>query len=64
MEPDDLLCSRNVRPEKALAWANGTSQRADGWAGEKAARSGSSIRPPCFSQVVLVIVARSLTGYR
>jgi len=29
----------------ALAWANGTSRRASGWAGEKAARSGRSIRP-------------------
>ena len=45
MEPDDLLCSRNARPEKALARANGTSLRASGWAGEKAARSGSSISP-------------------
>jgi hypothetical protein len=35
MEPDDLLCSRNARPQKALAWVNGTSRRANGWAGEK-----------------------------
>jgi hypothetical protein len=45
MEPDDLLCSRNARPRKALAWADGTSQRASGWAGEEVARSGRSISP-------------------
>ena len=45
MEPDDLLCSRNARPRKTLAWANGTSRRASGWAGEKVARSGRPIRP-------------------
>ncbi len=45
MEADDLLCSRNARPEKALARANGTSRRASGWAGEKVARSGRSISP-------------------
>jgi hypothetical protein len=88
MELDDLLCSRNARPQKdeegaarcppcsqnahgetvlvrcaqskaalaapltrgeedrkALAWANGMSRRASGWAGEKAARSGRSISP-------------------
>ena len=28
MEPNDLLCSRNARPQKALARANGTSRRA------------------------------------
>ena len=28
MEPDDLLCSRNARPPKALARAHGTSRRA------------------------------------
>jgi hypothetical protein len=39
MEADDHLCSRNARPLKALAWPNGTSRRANGWAGEKAARS-------------------------
>ena len=33
------LCSRNARPLMALAWANGTSRRAIGWAGEKTARS-------------------------
>ena len=33
------------RKQKALAWANGTSRRACGWAGEKAARSGRSISP-------------------
>lgn len=31
--------SRNAQPEKALAWANGTSWRAGGWADENAARS-------------------------
>ena len=31
MEPDDLLCSRNARPPKALARATGTSRRASGW---------------------------------
>ena len=37
MEPDDLLCSRNARPPKALARAIDTSRRASGWAGEKVA---------------------------
>ena len=50
MEPDDLLCSRNARPPKALAWANGTSWRADGWAGEKAAHSERPIRPAYLFQ--------------
>ena len=45
MEPDDLLCSRNTRTRKALARDNGTSWRASGWAGEKVARRGRSIRP-------------------
>jgi hypothetical protein len=45
MEDDDLLCSRNARPQKTLAWDNGTSRRASGWAGEKVARSGRSISP-------------------
>jgi hypothetical protein len=39
MEADDLLCSRNARPEKALARANGTSRRASGWAGERKLRA-------------------------
>jgi hypothetical protein len=39
MEPDDLLCSRNARPRKTLAWPYGTSRRANGWEGEKAARA-------------------------
>ncbi len=30
MEPDDLLCSRNARPQKALARVNGTSRRVIG----------------------------------
>jgi len=34
-----------TRKQEALAWANGTSRRANGWAGEKAARSGRSISP-------------------
>ena len=29
------LCSRNARPLKALAWANGTPQRARWWAVRK-----------------------------
>jgi hypothetical protein len=33
------LCSCKARHRMALAWANGTPQRARGWAGEKAARS-------------------------
>ena len=45
MEPDDLLCSRNARSGTPLARANGASRRASGWAGEKVARSGRSIRP-------------------
>jgi hypothetical protein len=41
-----IFCaSRNARPPKALARANGTSRRASGWAGEKVARSGRSISP-------------------
>ena len=35
----------NWENRKALAWANGTSRRASGWAGEKAARSGRSVSP-------------------
>jgi len=35
----DLLCSWNGRPRKAIAWADGTSRRASGWAGEKVAHS-------------------------
>jgi len=45
MEADDLLCSRNARSRKALAWDSGTSQRASGWAGEKVARSGDQLAP-------------------
>jgi len=30
METDDLLCSRNAWPQKALARAHGTSRRAGG----------------------------------
>jgi len=45
MEADDLLCSRNARPPKALARANGTSRRAGGRAGEKVARSGDQSAP-------------------
>ena len=45
MEPDDLLCSRNARSQTPLARGNGTSWRANGWAGEKVARSGRSISP-------------------
>ena len=29
METDDLLCSHNARPQKALARANGTSREID-----------------------------------
>jgi len=36
---------RDEKDWKALARAHGTSWRASGWAGEKAARSGSSISP-------------------
>ena len=45
MEPDDLLCSRNARPQKTLAWASGTSRRASGWAGEKVARREDQSAP-------------------
>jgi hypothetical protein len=45
MEPDDLLCSRNARHQKALARAIGTSRRASRWAGEKVARSRKSNSP-------------------
>jgi len=30
MEPDDILCSRNARPQKALAWVTGPPRRAMG----------------------------------
>ena len=33
------LCSRNAHNKNVLAWTNGTSWRASGWAGEKVARS-------------------------
>jgi len=33
------------RKQVGLAWDNGTSRRARGWAGEKVARSGRSISP-------------------
>jgi len=45
MEPDDFLCSRNARPPKALARANGISSRASGWTGEKTSRSRKSFAP-------------------
>ena len=34
------------RNRKALAWANGTSRRASGWAGEKVALNGRPSSPP------------------
>ena len=37
--------NRGLRNWKALALAKGTSRRASGWAGVKAARSGRSISP-------------------
>jgi len=63
MEPDDLLCSRNARLQKALARANGTFHRASGWAGEKVARSGRPNRPPSRreGQTSFEIKKRSLT---
>ncbi len=39
MGPADFLCSRNARTQRALARATGTSRRASGRVGEKAARS-------------------------
>ncbi len=51
--------TRGIRSRKVLAWANGTSRRASGWAGESAVRSwdhpnhpllsNSSLRP-CLGQ--------------
>jgi hypothetical protein len=41
METDDLLCSRNARPQKALARANGTARRASGWVRRTRARKDS-----------------------
>jgi len=41
-----LLCSCNARSQKPLARANGTSRRASGWEGEKAARSGDPLARP------------------
>ncbi len=48
-EPDDLLCSRNARPRKALASANGTSweiacEASGGRAGEKYLPVGGRVR--------------------
>jgi hypothetical protein len=37
--------TRGEEDWKALAWANGTSQRASGWAGEKVARNRNHSRP-------------------
>jgi hypothetical protein len=34
---------------EALAWANGTSRRANGWAGEKAARNRAKATHPLKS---------------
>jgi hypothetical protein len=49
MEPDDLLCSRNARPRKALARADGTSweiacEASGGRAGEKYLPVGGRVR--------------------
>ena len=52
MEPDDLLCSRNARPEKALARADGMSRRASGWAGDNVAHSERSIRPRSWRVII------------
>jgi hypothetical protein len=38
--------SGKLENQKALARANGTSQRASGWAGEKIERSGRPSTPP------------------
>jgi hypothetical protein len=52
MEPDDLLCSHNARPRKALARANGTSWEiacvaSGGRAGEKYLPVGGWVRKSC-----------------
>jgi hypothetical protein len=39
-------CSRNAHDKNVLAWANGTSWRASGWAGEKIARNRGATRLP------------------
>jgi hypothetical protein len=46
MEADDLLGSRNARPPKALAKANGTSRRASGWARVRKLRAVEVNQPP------------------
>ena len=38
-----ISCSRNARSRKTLAWVNGMSSRATGWAGEKVARVETSL---------------------
>ena len=48
LEREDVMVQK--RKQEALAWANGTSRRATGWAGEKAARSGSPSRPPSHEE--------------
>ena len=45
-QPRPLPSMQSGESLKALAWDNGTSRRASGWEGEKAARSGRSNRPP------------------
>lgn len=46
MEPDNLPCWRNARPEKTLAWANGTSRRAIGVGEKVSALEGQSAPIP------------------
>ena len=50
---DSLAAPLRVKGEnrKTLARANGTSRRASGWAGEKAARSGRPTSPPSREKV-------------
>ena len=45
MEPDDLLCSRNARPDQALARATGTSREIDSKQSE--GRAGEKYLPVC-----------------
>ena len=62
---EGLLCSCNARPQKGLAWANGTSRRASGWEGGKDTRSGRPSRLPSRERIeeqCLVRCAQSRTA--
>jgi hypothetical protein len=50
MEPDDLPCSRNARPPKALARAHGTSRRASGGRVRKLRAQWKINQPPSLKR--------------